>query len=279
VSETRIEESSKRAGDELESDKLKKQKIDEHVEAEKDDDPKEEDMKKHMEIVQDEEEISIDAIPLAIKPPMIVEYKIVKEGQKGFYHLIRLQPESDLLLVEGNMLQSWDHKIVGEKNTYEITVEELNCGLNTVRQLLLLESYTHLVCEYALLMAATYVTESYTLADAEHAPVMSPPVRKIEQNLSTLYDWVPIGKSNCYLNEEKSQPSPIYKIVVDILKQTNFFRAFTASSTIPAIYIQQFWDTICFDSKAGSYKCQLDEQWFDLTKDTLRDALLGLHPV
>ncbi|GJZ44736.1 hypothetical protein Tco_0592332 [Tanacetum coccineum] len=75
------------------------------------------------------------------------------------------------------------------------------------------------------------------------------------------------------MNEEKSQPSPIYKIVVDILKQTNFFRAFTASSTIPAIYIQQFWDTIFFDSKAESYKCPLDEQWFDLTKDTLRDAL------
>ncbi|GKD54740.1 hypothetical protein Tco_1288127 [Tanacetum coccineum] len=32
-------------------------------------------------------------------------------------------------------------------------------------------------------------------------------------------------------------------------------------------------DTICFDSKAGSYKCQLDEQWFDLSQDTLRDAL------
>ncbi|GJU07985.1 integrase, catalytic region, zinc finger, CCHC-type containing protein, partial [Tanacetum coccineum] len=49
--------------------------------------------------------------------------------------------------------------------------------------------------------------------------------------------------------------------------------AFTASSTIPAIYIQQFWDTIHFDSKAGSYKCQLDKQWFNLTQDTLRDAL------
>ncbi|GJT52244.1 hypothetical protein Tco_0978401 [Tanacetum coccineum] len=39
-SETRTEGSSKRAGDELESDKSKKQKIDEHVEAEKDDDQK-----------------------------------------------------------------------------------------------------------------------------------------------------------------------------------------------------------------------------------------------
>ncbi|GKE75921.1 hypothetical protein Tco_1537962, partial [Tanacetum coccineum] len=37
-SKTRTEGSSKRAGDELESDKSKKQKTDEHVEAEKDDD-------------------------------------------------------------------------------------------------------------------------------------------------------------------------------------------------------------------------------------------------
>ncbi|GKA78342.1 hypothetical protein Tco_0784879 [Tanacetum coccineum] len=40
-SETRTEESSKREGYELESDKSKKQKIDEHVKAEKDDDPEE----------------------------------------------------------------------------------------------------------------------------------------------------------------------------------------------------------------------------------------------
>ncbi|GKE96871.1 hypothetical protein Tco_1581726 [Tanacetum coccineum] len=88
-SETRKKDCSKRGGDELEFDKSKKQKIDEHVKAEKDDDPKEEEMKKHMEIVQDEKEIAIDVIPLAIKPLMIVEYKIIKEGHKGFYHFIR----------------------------------------------------------------------------------------------------------------------------------------------------------------------------------------------
>nr|GEZ28186.1 histone deacetylase 14 [Tanacetum cinerariifolium] len=32
-------------------------------------------------------------------------------------------------------------------------------------------------------------------------------------------------------------------------------------------------DTIRYDKTAGCYKCQLDEQWFDLTKDTLRDAI------
>nr|GEV36885.1 monodehydroascorbate reductase [Tanacetum cinerariifolium] len=49
--------------------------------------------------------------------------------------------------------------------------------------------------------------------------------------------------------------------------------AFTASSTIPSIYIQQFWDTVQYDKSSGCYRCQLDEQWFDLTKDTLKEAL------
>ncbi|GJV60708.1 hypothetical protein Tco_1466808 [Tanacetum coccineum] len=69
-----------------------------------------------------------------------------------------------------------------------------------------------------------------------------------------------------------TQANPILKITIDIFKNTNFFRAFTASSTIPSIYIQQFWDTIRFDKDKG-YSCQLDEQRFYLTKATLRDEL------
>ncbi|GJV00794.1 hypothetical protein Tco_1330064 [Tanacetum coccineum] len=119
-------------------------------------------------------------------------------------------------------------------------------------------------------------TSGNIMADAnapvKQAPAVAPPTRTDEQILPRIR-WVPIGKSNCYLDAEKSQSNPIYKIAVDILKQTNFFRAFTASSTIPAIYIQQFWDTICYDKPNGGYKCHLDEQWFNLNKDTLRDAL------
>ncbi|GJR45771.1 hypothetical protein Tco_1313874 [Tanacetum coccineum] len=81
-------------------------------------------------------------------------------------------------------------------------------------------------------------------------------------------------KRNCYLDVEKSQSNPIYKIAVDILKHTNFFRAFTAS--IIKVKVEEkrllkvknghlIWD--------GGSSCQLDEKWFDLTKDTLRDAL------
>ncbi|GJW37659.1 hypothetical protein Tco_0060579 [Tanacetum coccineum] len=61
--------------------------VDEPMGAKREDD--EAKMKMHMEVVQDDEGIAIDAIPLATKPLIIVEYKIVKEGQNGFYHLIR----------------------------------------------------------------------------------------------------------------------------------------------------------------------------------------------
>ncbi|GJT13514.1 hypothetical protein Tco_0860556 [Tanacetum coccineum] len=109
-------------------------------------------------------------------------------------------------------------------------------------------------------------------APAEQAPAMAPPTRTDDQILPRSR-WMAVGKSNCYLDVERSQSNPIYKIPVDILKQTNFFKAFVASSTILSIYIQQFWDTVRYDKTTGNYSCQLDEQWFDLSKDTLRDAL------
>nr|GEU84112.1 retrovirus-related Pol polyprotein from transposon TNT 1-94 [Tanacetum cinerariifolium] len=129
-----------------------------------------------------------------------------------------------------------------------------------------------------LLSVAIMFSTPDTMADvnvndlADQAPTMAPPTRTDDQILPHSR-WVPIGKSNCYLDVEKSQSNPIYKIAVDILKHTNFFRAFTGSSTIPSIYIQQFWDSVRYDKSVGCYKCQLDEHWFDLTKDTLRDAL------
>ncbi|GJV78896.1 retrovirus-related pol polyprotein from transposon TNT 1-94 [Tanacetum coccineum] len=87
----------------------------------------------------------------------------------------------------------------------------------------------------------------YTMADmnipANDAPAIAPPTRTNDLILP-LSKWVPIDKSNCVLDVQKSQRNPIFSIAVALLKNTNFFRAFTASSTIPAIYIQQFWDTI-----------------------------------
>nr|GEX64141.1 retrovirus-related Pol polyprotein from transposon TNT 1-94 [Tanacetum cinerariifolium] len=38
-------------------------------------------------------------------------------------------------------------------------------------------------------------------------------------------------------------------------------------------YIKWFWDTVQYEKTVGCYKYQLDEQWFDLTKETLIDTL------
>ncbi|GJU28281.1 hypothetical protein Tco_1166902 [Tanacetum coccineum] len=71
-----VEGSSKRAGDKLEQEVAKKQKVDDVQETtEVDDDQEATKIKEIMEIVPDGEEVSIDAIPLAIKPPTILSMK------------------------------------------------------------------------------------------------------------------------------------------------------------------------------------------------------------
>ncbi|GJR41877.1 retrovirus-related pol polyprotein from transposon TNT 1-94 [Tanacetum coccineum] len=85
--------------------------------------------------------------------------------------------------------------------------------------------------------------------------------------------WVPIEKSNHVLDLQKRQKNLISHIDVDILQNTNLFRAFTASALVPAIYIQQFWNTLTYVEKVRTYRFQLDEDWFTLDANLLREAL------
>ncbi|GJR72644.1 hypothetical protein Tco_0085009 [Tanacetum coccineum] len=67
-----VKGSSKRVGDKLEQEVTKKQKADDVQETAKvDDDQETAKIKELMKIVSDEEEVAIDAIPLATKPPTI----------------------------------------------------------------------------------------------------------------------------------------------------------------------------------------------------------------
>ncbi|GJR83561.1 hypothetical protein Tco_0154346 [Tanacetum coccineum] len=104
-----------------------------------------------------------------------------------------------------------------------------------------------------------------------------PPTRTDEQ-IVPRSQWLTIGKSNLLFNAQKIQKNPIFQISVDILSNTNFFQAFTASANVPAIYLQQFWNTMKYNEKTGVYSCQVDEQWFDLSADLLRKAL-AITPV
>ncbi|GJV93383.1 hypothetical protein Tco_1541196 [Tanacetum coccineum] len=52
----------------------------------------EENLKKaEAEVMEDEEEVAIDVVPLATKPPTIVDWKIHKEGKKSLWKVINVQ--------------------------------------------------------------------------------------------------------------------------------------------------------------------------------------------
>ncbi|GJS25163.1 hypothetical protein Tco_0453795, partial [Tanacetum coccineum] len=79
-----MEGTSKRADTELEQEVTKKQKVDDVLEtAEVDNDQEVTKIKELMEIVPDKEEVSIDAIPLAVKPPSIM-YLVFSHMLKSF---------------------------------------------------------------------------------------------------------------------------------------------------------------------------------------------------
>ncbi|GKA48522.1 hypothetical protein Tco_0741480 [Tanacetum coccineum] len=72
----------KRAGKEQQQESSKKQRMEEDKETDEVKEVEEDDeaeLKKHL-VIKKDEDIAIDAIPLATKPPMIVDYMLHKEG-------------------------------------------------------------------------------------------------------------------------------------------------------------------------------------------------------
>ncbi|GKB82769.1 hypothetical protein Tco_0949664 [Tanacetum coccineum] len=86
--ETRTEGSSKRAGEDLQQESIKKQKVDEDKETTE--------LHRLIEVLPNKEDVEIDVIPLATKPLSIVDYKIHKEGKKTYYQIIRADGSSKM---------------------------------------------------------------------------------------------------------------------------------------------------------------------------------------
>nr|GEU58357.1 reverse transcriptase domain-containing protein [Tanacetum cinerariifolium] len=63
-----------------------------------------------METIPDEEDVAIDAIPLAVKSPRIVDWKIHKEGKKSYYQIGRADGKSQMYMIFSQMLKSFDRK-------------------------------------------------------------------------------------------------------------------------------------------------------------------------
>ncbi|GKB53650.1 hypothetical protein Tco_0904403 [Tanacetum coccineum] len=79
-----VEGNSKRAEEELEQESTKKQKVDKDTA----------ELQSLMEVISDEEEVAIDAVPLATKSPKFVGWKIHKEGKKSYYQIMRADGKS-----------------------------------------------------------------------------------------------------------------------------------------------------------------------------------------
>ncbi|GJR48637.1 hypothetical protein Tco_1316740 [Tanacetum coccineum] len=92
--------SSKRARNEIEQENAKKQKVDVDKETPE--------LQSLIEVVfDDEEEVAIDVVPLATKPPTIVDWKIHKEGKKSYYQIIRADGKSQMYRVFSQILKSF----------------------------------------------------------------------------------------------------------------------------------------------------------------------------
>ncbi|GKA07369.1 hypothetical protein Tco_0686593 [Tanacetum coccineum] len=120
------ESSSKRAGDMLEQENAKKKKVDEDKETVE--------LQSLIEVVHDdEEEVAIDDVPLATKPPTIVDWKIHKEGKKSYYQIIRADGKSQMYKIFSQMLKSFSredledlYKLVKAKYGLTRPVEDLD---------------------------------------------------------------------------------------------------------------------------------------------------------
>ncbi|GKC51288.1 hypothetical protein Tco_1074033 [Tanacetum coccineum] len=113
VEGTEMEESSKK--EELEQENAKKEKVDDDQEAAK--------MKKLMKIVPDEEEVTVDAIPLATKPLSIVDWKIVKEGKISYFQIIRADGSSKEGRIVGIKRLLDDLRVTTAKTMFEHHLE------------------------------------------------------------------------------------------------------------------------------------------------------------
>ncbi|GKD46944.1 hypothetical protein Tco_1271589 [Tanacetum coccineum] len=61
-------------------------------------------------LVEDEEEVTIDVVPLAIKSPSIFGWKIHKEGKKSYYQIMRADGKSQMYRIFSHMLKSFSRE-------------------------------------------------------------------------------------------------------------------------------------------------------------------------
>nr|GEV93583.1 hypothetical protein [Tanacetum cinerariifolium] len=94
------EGSSKRAGSNLEQEDAKRQRLEKEN--------KSAELKRCLEIIPKDNDVTIEATPLFSISPTIVDYKIYKEGRKSFYKIIRVDGNSQNYLNFGKIYKNFN---------------------------------------------------------------------------------------------------------------------------------------------------------------------------
>ncbi|GJX16799.1 hypothetical protein Tco_0217631 [Tanacetum coccineum] len=92
----------KRAGKAQQQESSKKQRMEEHKESDEVEEVEEDDedeLKKHL-LIKKDKDIAIDAVPLATKLPVIIDYKLHKEGLKTTGYRVTTAGSSLMLLLK-----------------------------------------------------------------------------------------------------------------------------------------------------------------------------------
>ncbi|GKA42552.1 hypothetical protein Tco_0735212 [Tanacetum coccineum] len=107
------------------------------------DDKETAELKHCLEIILDEEEVIIDGIPLAVKSPSIVGWKIHKEGRKSYYQIIRADGKSQIerlgFVVMGDLKTMFEphveDKVWRNQQDYKVLDWKLydSCGVQSLR--------------------------------------------------------------------------------------------------------------------------------------------------
>ncbi|GJT88819.1 hypothetical protein Tco_1070536 [Tanacetum coccineum] len=216
----------KRARKEQQQESPKRQKIEDDKETDKLEEVEADDtdeLKKHLVIVKDDD-IAIDAIPLATKRPVIVNYKLLKEGIMAHYQLIRADGSSKRYSLMIRLLQGIDREDLQTlwkvKTAKAKHIEYLELGDRMER---------------AATTASSLEVEQDSVNAARFNLLLSVQVNTVRHMLM-LPVQVPAA-------EENPAESEGFEQIVDFLNVNPIRYALIINLTIYISCIQQFWDS------------------------------------
>ncbi|GJT93175.1 hypothetical protein Tco_1082020 [Tanacetum coccineum] len=180
-----------------------------------------------MEIIPDEEEVAIDAIPLAVKSPSIVDWKIHKEGRKSYYQIIRADGKSQMYMIFSHMLKSFNredletlYKLVKAKYESTRPVEDLDLvlwnDLKTMFEPHVEDNVWRNQQDYKVLSWKLYDSCGVHFLRMQHVPIYMLVEKKYPLTPSTLTMML---EKKLMINYESEMAYQLLKFIIKLLKK------------------------------------------------------------